>query len=333
MIDFSHLSKTEFEELCYDIIVARGFTNVNWRKGTGKQSSPSDNGRDIEADRISTDIDKTTILSKYFFECKHFEQGVPPTEIEGAIAWAEAERPDCLVIIASNFLSNPCKNYINTFKEKNKPKFQIRTWENKLLEDFLSDEKNICLKWKISIQGVSYKYINKYHLAYVTKAHLNTLEYLFSVLDNYDIDIRDTIFEWIYTCFNINSSLGKKEKYESFKKHIKNYLAFKNDPIIVHQIISEVLSYAYRMGDIADKTNDRKRLNFFINQARQKDGPKESKDSFIKFLTDSIDSLDERVNKYNKYYNDFCDNVVFDLMSEPFLYNVFYIDNNIVNSI
>jgi len=330
MIDFSHLSKTEFEELCYDIIVAKGFTNVDWRKGTGKSSSPSDNGRDIEADKITVDIDKSTSLLKYFFECKHFEQGVPPNVILGALSWAEAERPFCLVIVTSNFLSNPCKNHLKTYKENNKPKFLIKTWENKLLEEFLSDEKNICLKWNLSIQGVSYKYINKYHLAYVTKTQLNTFDYLFTILDNYDKDIRDTILQWIYTSYYINSSLGKEEKYESFKKHIKDNIALYNDPVMVHQIISEALSYAYRLGDIADKTNVRKRLNFFINQARQKDGPDESKDGFIKFMTESIDSLDERCDKYNKYYNDFCDNVVFDLMSEPYLYNVYNIDNNLL---
>jgi hypothetical protein len=321
MVDFAHLSKAEFEELCYDLIVAKGFTNVDWRKGTGKPTSPSDNGRDIEADKISKDIDNSTNLLKYFFECKHFEQGVPPKEIEGAITWAEAERPYCLIIIASNFLSNPCKTFIEKYKENNKPKFQIRTWENKLLEELLSEEKNICLKWKITLQEKNYRYINKYHLAYTTKPCLNTIDYLFSILDNYDIDIRDTLLEWIYYNFLINLELEKIEKYEDCKEHIKQNKKFYKDPIFVHQIITETLAWAYHMGDIAEKNNMRNKLINFNKIAEEKYGPEESK-GLTNLTTKQLNGLDEQFDKYNKYYNDFCDNVVFDLLSEPFLTNI-----------
>lgn len=316
MVDFSHLSKTEFEELCYDIIVAKGFTNVDWRKGTGKPTSPSDNGRDIEADKITNDIDKSTILLKYFFEAKHFNEGVPPKEIEAALAWAEAERPYCLIIIASNFLSNPCKNYIEKYKENNKPKFQIRAWENKLLEELLADEKNICLKWKINIQGINYRYINKYHLAYVTKAYLNKTDYLFNILDNYNIDIRDTLLEMIYFNWSISLSLDKKERYESFKAHIKKNKNFYRDPIFVHQIISETLAWAYHFGDIAEKGIVKDRLNKVREEIEKENG---LKDGLFIHLTENINNLDEKFDMWNKYYNDFCDNVVFDLLSEPFL--------------
>jgi len=315
MVNFSHLSKTEFEELCYDIIVAKGFTNVDWRKGTGKSSSPSDSGRDIEADKVITDIDKSTVLLKYFFEAKHYKEGVPPTEIMAALAWAEAERPYCLVIITSNFLSNPCKNYIEEYKENNKPKFQIRTWENKLLEELLVDEKNICFKWKINIQGINYRYINKYHLAYVTKSHLNKTDFLFNILDNYNIDIRDQLLEMVYFNYSVSLSLGKKERYENLKEHIKKNKNFYSDPIFVHQIISEVLAWAYHFGDIDEKDNVRDRLNYLKEKVEEENG------SVDNFLTDSINSIDERTDKWNKYYNDFCDNVVFDLLSEPFLLN------------
>jgi len=316
MVDFSHLSKTEFEELCYEIIVAKGFTNVDWRKGTGKPTSPSDNGRDIEADKITTDIDKSTFLLKYFFEAKHFEEGVPPKEIEGAIAWAEAERPYCLVIIASNFLSNPCKNYIEKYIENNRPKFQIRVWENKLLEGLLSEEKNICLKWKINIEGINYRYINKYHLAYVTKTYLNKTDYLFSILDNYNIDIKDTLLEIVYVHCSISLSLDKKEKYENLKDHIKKNKKFYNNPLFVQQIVTEALAWAYHHGDIAEKDNVKDRLNYLREKVKKENGPEDDSD---KFLTDSINSVDERIDRWNKYYNDFCDNVVFDLLSEPFL--------------
>jgi hypothetical protein len=254
MVDFSHLSKVDFEELCYDLIACKGWTNLNWRKGSGKLSSPSDNSRDIEADKVVTDVDSSSYLLKYFFECKHFEKGVPPTEIQGALTWAEAERPYCLVIIASNFLSNPCKNYIELYKNNNKPNFQIRVWENKLLEELLSEEKNICLKWRLNVQDISLKYINKYHLAYISKPCLNTFPYLFSVLDNYSTEIRNTILEWIYIDLSINLELDKITKYEIFKRHILNNRAIYKDTIHVHQMISETLAWTYHMADIVPPT-------------------------------------------------------------------------------
>ena len=313
MVEFNHLSKTEFEELCYDIIKAKGFTNIDWRKGTGKLSSPSDNSRDIEADKIITDIDNSTCLLRYFFECKHFKSGVPPTEIEGALTWAEAERPYCLVIIASYFLSNPCKSFIDKYKENNKPKFLIKTWENKTLELLLKDEKDLCLKWKINIQDMSYKYINKYHLEYSTKSHLNTLEYLLDILDNYDIDIKDTLLECIYNSLPIRFSLSKKEKYEEFKEFILK-TEFSKSPIFTHQLITEVLAWAYHMGDLAEKDITRNNLMGFQNFLIEKYG---TEDSAAKRLTDDLNMLDERIDRYYRYYNDFCNNIVFDLLSEP----------------
>jgi hypothetical protein len=43
-LSFNRLSATEFEEFCYDLLEDLGFTNLDWRKGTGKKSSPADKG-------------------------------------------------------------------------------------------------------------------------------------------------------------------------------------------------------------------------------------------------------------------------------------------------
>jgi hypothetical protein len=34
-----HLDSTEFEEFCFDLLGSLGFTNLDWRKGTGFASS------------------------------------------------------------------------------------------------------------------------------------------------------------------------------------------------------------------------------------------------------------------------------------------------------
>ncbi len=53
---FDHLSPTEFEEFCYDLLVALGAAKINWRKGTGLKSSPADGGRDIECEFLMPEV-------------------------------------------------------------------------------------------------------------------------------------------------------------------------------------------------------------------------------------------------------------------------------------
>lgn len=109
---FDHLNETEFEQFCYDLLGELQFTNIDWRKGTGLSTSPSDRGRDIQCQHVQKDVDGRTYFETWFVECKHYLQGVPPEKIQGALAWATSERPDRLLIIASNFLSNATKDYL-----------------------------------------------------------------------------------------------------------------------------------------------------------------------------------------------------------------------------
>jgi hypothetical protein len=76
-----HLTDVEFEQFCYDLLLELSFTNINWRKGTGLSSNPSDRGRDIECRLIVKDIDEETYLETWFIECKHYKREVPPDAI------------------------------------------------------------------------------------------------------------------------------------------------------------------------------------------------------------------------------------------------------------
>jgi hypothetical protein len=46
----------KFEELCYDLLDAMGYRNLDWRDGGGDQ------GRDIEAELVKDDIDGETFM-------------------------------------------------------------------------------------------------------------------------------------------------------------------------------------------------------------------------------------------------------------------------------
>ncbi len=111
---FDHLSDVQFEEYCFDLIKELGFTNVDWRKGTGKLTSAADSGRDIEAEKIRVDVDGQTIMEKWFFDSKNHKRGVSPSDLQGSLSWAIAKRPDKLVFMCSNFLSNPFIRSMNS---------------------------------------------------------------------------------------------------------------------------------------------------------------------------------------------------------------------------
>lgn len=144
-----HLNDTEFEEFCYDLLCELGFFNMNWRKGTGLSTSPSDRGRDIECQRMIADIDATIYLETWFVECKHYKQGVPPDKVQGAISWANSERPDKLLIIASNFLSNPSKDFLESYTKNNKPCYKIKVWEKPQLENLSSNKTELLRKYRV----------------------------------------------------------------------------------------------------------------------------------------------------------------------------------------
>ena len=63
---FDNLSETEFEDFCFDLLREMDFKNLNWRKGTGKTTSPSDSGRDIECEIFIKDVDRKTAIPVLF---------------------------------------------------------------------------------------------------------------------------------------------------------------------------------------------------------------------------------------------------------------------------
>jgi hypothetical protein len=147
---FDALTSIQFEELTYDILQANGFVNIDWRKGTGLASSPSDSGRDIVCDHLRIEPDGNQHFEHWFVDCKQYRKGVPPKELQNLLSWAEAERPDVVVFAVSNFLSNPAKDYIEAYKRNNKPPFRIRVWEKPQLTRMLSKKVSLQRKYNLT---------------------------------------------------------------------------------------------------------------------------------------------------------------------------------------
>ncbi len=156
-----HLTETEFEQFCYDLLSELKFINLNWRKGTGLASSPADHGRDIECQLPHEDIDGQVYFETWFVECKHYQQGVPSDKIQGALSWASAERPDKLLFIASNFLSNPTKDHLESYIRNNRPSFRIKYWEKPDLERLSRGKIELLRKYNL----VDLSVISDYRIA------------------------------------------------------------------------------------------------------------------------------------------------------------------------
>jgi hypothetical protein len=56
-LHFERLTEAQFEEFTVDLLHALKFVNIDWRKGTGKSTSPADGGRDIACQLVRTDVD------------------------------------------------------------------------------------------------------------------------------------------------------------------------------------------------------------------------------------------------------------------------------------
>lgn len=149
-LDFDGLDETEFEEFCFDLLDHLGFINLDWRKGTGLQTSPADRGRDIVGQLERADVDGTAHLETWFVDCKHYKRGVPPESLQNLLAWAHAERPQTALIIASNFLSNPCKDYLRDYENNNRPPFRIKFWERLVLQRLAGDNRDLLARYLLT---------------------------------------------------------------------------------------------------------------------------------------------------------------------------------------
>jgi Restriction endonuclease len=142
--DFAALDATEFEQFCFELLgKLDGFVNVDWRKGTPKDASPADRGRDIVAQVERTDVDGTKHAETWFVDCKHYERGVPPEALQSLLAWAQAERPHVALIVASGFLSNPAKDYLRSYEDNNRPPFRIKYWERPILDKLTQGNREL----------------------------------------------------------------------------------------------------------------------------------------------------------------------------------------------
>ena len=328
-----HLTDTEFEEFCFDLLNAMGATRMNWRKGTGYDSSPADQGRDIECYFARKDIDGQT-PERWFVECKHHRHGVPPEKLQGILTSAVAERPDVVLIIASNFLSNPAKNYLETYQRNNNPPFRIKRWERPDLERHTLGKPLVMRKYGLGGEFEFLNILHPAHVCYLRRPPGNTLEYFFNVLDGLETRERESFFDLSFH-YIINP---RSDEPTDFKRQTPgdlirekvNYTEFRNKCyklalhvcpyFLIQGIVFQELSAAFAC---ADKTNVqqaresmRQTLSTLKDELRKPNTDTEALEQCITLMTDRMEHIEETTDKHYEQYCSFCEKVVGPLLEE-----------------
>jgi len=133
-LGWKHLKAVDVEELAYHLLNEIGYINVDWRKGTSKDSTTPDAGRDLEADVRVTDPDGDEHLAHWFVQVKHRAKTINQSDFRDAVDWATAQKPAVLLLVTSGHLSNPAKRWIDEFQREQRPVFRMKCWERPKLE-------------------------------------------------------------------------------------------------------------------------------------------------------------------------------------------------------
>ncbi|MCX6565111.1 MAG: restriction endonuclease [Candidatus Aminicenantes bacterium] len=332
---FDHLNGVEFEEFCYELLSELGVKEINWRKGSGLNASPSDSGRDIECAIEKNDIDGITYKERWFVECKHYRKGIPVEKIQGILSWAQAENPDVILVIVSNFLSNRTKDYLEKYKETNKPKFKVKVWEKPDLEKLCSSKARLLNKYKIPNEFSYISLLHPAHLLYLKEPPFNSLDYFLALLDKMDALKRDEALGWAFPLVirpRYKDPVTGKEtfrelliddvSYDSFKKkciEIRN-TGIIDEGLLVLSITSFVLSWLIKQGDvysIEDAIESSKDLLAqFKKDMIKKPEKKERLEKLIRSTEERIKNIPNNIKQTHELYNYFCMNVVGYLLVE-----------------
>lgn len=334
-MDLNNLSDAEFEELTYDLLVALGLVNVNWRRGSGSGGATADQGRDILAQERRTSVDGSEHLETWFVQCKHYVKGVPPEKLQSAITWANAERPNCLLFVVSNFLSNPAKNYLDNYERNNKPPYRIKIWERKDIERFLTSNPALVRKYRLDPVDPTLT-AHPAHVMYVLSPPLNTLSYFLERMEEVNPSVRDAVFSWAYCSFinpRYREPRHKKEKIGDCQLDATDFRAFKAkclelrksricDSVLVQAAVSDALSWTWRFSDLTQVATTIARNKDAISFFKQRLASVSDSDEIdalegcIALANESIETAHERQRRWHKYYLFLCEEFVPSLAME-----------------
>jgi hypothetical protein len=122
-ISWSQIDPKEFEQLCYLILEANNFSDIQWFGEAG-----SDKGRDIIAKKVESPLLSVHRTTKWVVQCKRYISKPPKKEdLASFLVAAREHKPDNVLIMVTNTLSPNTKDWLDSVRGDYQ--FQIYLWE------------------------------------------------------------------------------------------------------------------------------------------------------------------------------------------------------------
>lgn len=140
-LDFSHLTYEDFERLCYDILIKRGFIDVH---PVGK-SNASDGGKDILASeeyRTITGIE----TRKWIWQCKHSKKSLNRKDVSEINDLLQENNASAYGLLCSSSLT---PDLINRLELKKSAEVRIVYYGTTELNTLLSQHPDLLAKYKL----------------------------------------------------------------------------------------------------------------------------------------------------------------------------------------
>ena len=132
-IDWSKITFSDFEELCYHLLEELKFNNIDWIGSRGR-----DRQRDLRATKMETPLPGIQELRKWIIQCKRYVSRPPSiSDLEKTITWCSARKFDYLLFIFPNTLASDTYDWLDG--KRGLMQFKILTLERPKLETLLLD--------------------------------------------------------------------------------------------------------------------------------------------------------------------------------------------------
>jgi len=144
MINWENIDSENFEFLIEDILKCKGF-NIPQRPARGP-----DQGKDIIAERQTTDNMMIVTNEKYIVECKHFYtsgKSVRESDLGNFLLKIMQHKANRYLIATSSVLSETVKNQLTALSDSPSHNIKCTFWVKSDLESFLLNEPEILKKY------------------------------------------------------------------------------------------------------------------------------------------------------------------------------------------
>jgi hypothetical protein len=126
-INWNKITPTDFEELCCELLLANGFSNIQWYGIVG-----SDKGRDIVCTKAETTLPGALNINTWVVQCKRLiTSRLTKDDMMKWLAACEEHKPDNVLLILTRVLSANLKDWLKGIAHKYS--FNIHLWEENIL--------------------------------------------------------------------------------------------------------------------------------------------------------------------------------------------------------